>query len=244
MQKAPYVPPPEPERPPVGEDHILAFPAVPPPMPIAEHRPGAGKPRRRTLVVAPVAVLMRDDARPWLRRLIEAQRTAGARAVGADIEILPDAEALVDRELDRLVAEGTIGTMDGRKTRVTRGVRLARSSAEWNAIYRARTQAQFDVRHRLIGHSVPDNLRVPLTVRDASVSAGGSIEFGGISHSVLVSAAEFARLFYGQYDQLVFLTAETGKSRVVRRERRGPKCWVVVFPDEDQGTDWPQRLPA
>lgn len=254
MNEKPEPPrPTDPERPPVGEDHVLRFPEMPPPMPMAEFRIVPRDPKlanrnasnkRRILIVAPVPLLMREDVRPWLRSLTGHLQTAASRATGSCIEILPDAESLVDDALDKLVASREIGTQDGKKTRLTRGIRLARSKAEWNAIHRTRTQAQFDVRHRFIGHGVPDDLRVNLTVRGASVSVNGSREFGGLEHSLLLSAPEFARMVYGEYDQFIWLTAEKGSSAVIKRERRGPKCWIVVFPDEDQGVDWPKKYPA
>lgn len=254
MNEEPEPPrPTDPERPPVGEDHVLRFPKMPPPMPMSEFRivPEDAKlarrnalSRRRILIVAPVPLLMRDDIRPWLRRLAGHLQTAGSRATGSDIEILPDAESLVDQALDKLVATREIGTQDGKKTRSTRGIRLARSKAEWSAIHRTRTQAQFDVHYRFTGDKTPRDLRVELTVRGASVSVNGSRTFGGLEHNLLLSAPEFARLVYGEYDQLIWLTAEKGSSAVIRRERRGPKCWIVVFPNEDQGADWPQKHPA
>lgn len=236
--------PPSPERPPVGENHVLHFPDVPSPMPLSEYRPSDKKPERRTLVVGPLSLLMREDVRPWLQRLAKAQLTAGRLAGKGRLEVLPDAEAEVDAALDRLVAEKKIGTLDGKKTRLTRGVRLARSAEEWTAIWHTREQVQSEVQYRFIGAATPSELRVEMTVRRPMVSIPSLHGTRELSHLMLAPASEFARLVHGEYDQFVFLVTETGKSRVIKRERRNPKGNVIVFPDEDQGADWPKNHPA
>lgn len=204
-------------------------------MPVVEHRPHLKHQQRQTLVIAPVSLLMRDDVRPWLRRFIESQRTSLARAVGSKIEILPDADREIDAELAKLAASGQSGNHDGKRSMKSRGFRLARSRAEFSAIERVQRETRFAIEFRLIGHGVPDHLRVPLTVRYATIATPAAHGTGSIDHSLTLPAREFARVLYGCYDQFVFLTTEAGKKSVIRREGRGPKSWIVVFPDDDTG---------
>lgn len=235
-----YTPPPIAERPPVGEDHLVTFPNVPPPMPVVECRPHLKRQQRQTLIVAPVDLLMRDDVRPWLQRFAASQKTAGSRAMGSTIEILPDADQEIDAALRELALAGKIGNFDGKRSMKSRGFRLARSLVEFEAIRQAQSEARYKVQSRLIGKDVPDHLRVPITVRTSDLLAPRPHDcLGGVlEHSFTLPAREFARAVYGGYDQFVFLTTDAKKSSVLRREGRGPKSWIVVFPDDDAGEDW------
>lgn len=213
-----WTPPPEPERPPVGHDHVRSWEEELPPVPPITS-PGNS---RHTLIVGSTQILTQERTRDWLLRLRASRaKNPAARASDANINVVVDATQDV-----RLLAKP-----EGRKTHVPhRDVFRPKSDTERLWITSSHSSARQRVSEFFAHVSVPSDRYIGFGILVNEITFHSGVPTVRGTQTVL-PAETFARLAAGDYDEVIYLCAESRLPYFRRKYGREPRSWVIWFPD-------------